>query len=66
VNLKSGLIRLVIYNNVLREQDNMLWEQNILLVGTRYYNILREQNNFFSRMALNSHRNIDMVIAKLV
>jgi hypothetical protein len=65
-NKKQPLSKNGEQNNVLREQDNMLWEQNIFLVGTRYYNILREQNKKCSRMALISHRNIDMVIAKIV
>ena len=37
-----------LYNNILKEHNNKLWEHDI---------ILREQNMFFfSRMALISHR----------
>ena len=43
-------------NNTLREQNDKLWEQDI---------ILREQNNCFSRMALISHRtNLNKTIIK--
>jgi len=49
-------------NNIFRKQDNMLWEQNIFFVGTRYY--IEGTRYIFSNMALISHRSNFFFYAK--